>query len=453
MICNKTPRKYQKEDTDFLFNHKRSADWSDVGTGKSLKSYLYILRHLEQGRKVMVLMPPPLLGQYIHEFNRIFQDHGYTQSTYNIPLLKRKKLFTKKKTDIVFMSYQMFVKYYSKLGTYSVVVCDEAAALKSSDTKLYRFMQAHLQRTDGHFLEMSATPLKIGMVDAYGHINLRDPGAYRDFSAFERRHISYALVRRFKKIVGYRNKEELIGHLNRNSVRRLSDKVLDLKKPNVIEHHVIISDEHRNLYKKFLRERILEMGDLLIVALNQQALRQHALQLVTQVERYSKEGIDEDIPLSNLKSIVESIDTGTTKVLVFCQYRETVKKLDRLFEGMNPALIYGGSVTSKHADKFLNDDSCRICFAHYRSGGSGFNFQSVSHNVIMFEPVGVPADMVQAIGRVHRSGQEHAVNVWIFNYAQTLFSRLVDSALERDKDIKELMLDEKTILEALYIHD
>ncbi len=450
VACIQTPREDQLEDFTSAINNKRFSDFSEVGTGKSLKSYLYILHHLLEGRKVVVVMPPPLIPQYITEFERIFPGQPFQYMNFNVPLKKRNRRIHEGIPELVFMSYQMFVKYSRKLTSHEVLVADEAHALKSESTTIFRVVQQHLHTTDGYFLEMTATPCKVGLHDAYGHIRLKFPREYRSYNDFERKHISYALVAGYKKIVGYREKAKLSETLNRCSARRLSSDVLDLDKPNLIEHHIDIEEEHRAIYTRFMRELFLEIGDELITALNSSSLRQHALRIVTQVEKYT-EGKVVDAPLENLMSIIDSLDLKKTKLLIFCHFRDTVEKLQELLEGYNPAVIYGGSNTKRNAEKFLTDDTCRVCIPNYKSGGAGFNFQSVCHNIIMYEPVGVPAELAQAIGRCHRGGQTEVVNVWVFNYYRTLFSRMVDTALERDVEIKTLMGDRSTVLEALYL--
>lgn len=454
-VCMQDPRGYQLSDLKKLLGWQRAADFSEVGTGKSLKSYLYIIYKVLRGGKVVVVMPPPLLPQYISEFDKIFPDLGFSMQNFTMPKKKRTELMERIEgyghlPDVSYLSYQMFVKmhkFFIDMGV-DVLVCDEAHAIKTVTTKNFTSIYKYLIGTEGDFLEMTATPITAELRDAYAHIRIKTPRLYPSLRAFDAQHTIYKDVGDFPKIVGYRQETLIRDRIHFQSVRQRSKEVLSLEEPMVVEQRVDLSSPHMKLYKKLLKERILELGDQLLIGENPQKLRQMALQLVTNVESYTDSKIADE-PLLMLKTIMDSL--GGKKLVVFCNYRATVEKLAKEFEHLNPALMYGGSNVPKNAAKFNDDETCRIGIANYRSGGAGFNLQERCHNEVFYEPTGVPSELTQAVGRVQRSGQTEVVNVWLFRYTGTISVRLIDNALKRSVGIKEVMKDRESVLDALML--
>ena len=453
--CTQTPRDYQLEDLSKLLTWEKCSDFSEVGTGKSLKSYLYIAHKVLSGGKVVVVMPPPLIPQYMSEFVKIIPGMEPELLNFTMPLKRRTALVdnlteANELPGVSLMSYQMYTKLFKWFIAMKVnsIVCDEAHTIKGVTTKNFKSVYLTVIEAGAEFLEMTATPMTAELRDAYAHIRIKTPKKYPSLRAFDAKHTVYKAVGGRPKIVGYRDEEVIQRTLNMFSVRRRAVGVLDLHKPMVVEQAIHLSSPHQKLYRKLLKERILEYGDQLLIGENPQKLRQMALQIITNVENYTTTKMADE-PLEMLKVIIESL--GGKKLLVFCQYRATVEKLGRVFERLNPALMYGGSDVPKNKNKFNNDPTCLLGVANYRSGGAGLNLQEHCHNEVFYETTGVPAELTQAIGRVQRSGQTEVVNVWLFRYTNTISVRQIDKALERTAGIKLVMKDKESVLDALMI--
>jgi SNF2 family DNA or RNA helicase len=445
-----TPRRDQIEALASVLKTSVAGEFSQVGTGKSLVSYLYIMAKLYSGKGVIVVMPPSLIGQYVREMG-VVEGHPFTIESFNKPKKQRDQDVARWEAsewpDVLCMSYEIFKKYYRKLASvrsYKCLVLDEAHAVSNPGTASFTAVFYLTFRCKMDALLMTATPMTTEVRSAYGLIKLKTPGAYSSLDQFDRMHVIFKTVevndRKIKTVAGYKNLEKVNETLMQYSVRRFQKDVLKLAGLNIFNREIPLEDEHRSIYRKLMEERILELGEEIRVARNAQALRQMALQIITNKEKYTNEDFP-DSPLDNLVELVKSIDLSSTKLIVFCHFKDTVIKLNKVFSTYNPALIYGDSDTGKNADKFLNEDECRIAIVNFRAGGAGFNFQSVSHSVVVYESVGSPALIEQAIGRVHRGGQTEPVKVWVFNYALTLSGKLLNKAYERASDIKDVLGD------------
>ena len=443
------PKPHQLEDAIKAVGWQRSANFSEVGTGKSLVSYLWIMHKLYSGKKGLVVMPPPLIAQYHRNFG-VITGHPFTSERLHSDLKKRHKIMDQWDKDgwpdVLLMGHQMFYKYRKSLKAYMAMVFDEAHVLSNPATNAFQGTYQLLFTRNMDFLEMTATPCTTELRSAYGHIRLKTPEAYNSLDHFDRLHTLWQVGAPHKTPAGYRDIPVIEAHLNNKAVRRRQDEVLDLKQPNLIEHWVELEYKHAEVYRTLLEQRILELGDEILVARNQQALRQMALQLITNIEKFSDVMLD-DQPLENLREIINHV--GDEKVAVFCNFQDTVRKIEREFKHLNPALVYGPSDVQANVDKFNNDPSCKLIILNYQSGGAGFNLQDVCRYVVFFEPTGSPGMLVQALGRVQRQGQESLVIAWIFRYAATISSKLLSKAFSRASDIKEVMDDDVSFIDYL----
>lgn len=449
VVVTLEPKDYQIEDALKAVDWKRSANYSEVGTGKSLVSYLWIMAKLYQKKKVLVVMPPSLIGQYRRNFG-VIQGHNFTVETLRKDRGKRHKemdIWDKEGwPDVLIMGYQMFVKYRKSLYKYGALVFDEAHVISNPATQAYQAAFQVAFNCNSDMLLMTATPCTTELRSAYGHIRLKTPEVYSSLDHFDRLHTIWQLDAPHKTPAGYRGIPIIEAHLNNLSVRRRQTEVLSLETPTLIEHWVDLDYKHAEVYQTLLEQRILELGDEVIVAKNQQALRQMALQLITNIEAFSDVLLD-DQPLSNLEDVLRKV--GDEKVAVFCHFQGTIDKLNKHFKDLNPALVYGKSDVQKNVDKFLNNPTCKLILLNYQSGGAGFNLQDNCRYVVFFEPTGSPGMFIQALGRVHRQGQKQQVIAWVFRYAATISSKLLGRAFSRAGDIKEVMADDVSFVDYL----
>ena len=459
------PRDYQLTDYLDALTYPRWANYSQVGTGKSLVSYLWIMHKLYEGKGVIVMMPPPLLTQYIRNFG-VITGHQFVFDRFHEDRNKRisvmKKWDDEGWPDVIFMSYDMFRTYSSRLWgitKYKAVVCDEAHILSNFRNKTFQRLYYMLEDKQMDTLLMTGTPCTTEVETAYGQIKIRYPGAYHNFEQFERKHINYrqhrvdgadGRTKTIKIVDGYKDLPEVKSWLMKGATRRLTREVLPLHEPTLIDQLVVLSKAHSELYAQLMSERMIEFEtrDEIVLARTKQKLRQLALQIITNMEDFTeKETLMVDEPYRNLAALVDSIDLCKRKVLIFCEYQSTVKKLQTLLNKYNPAVIFGGSNTQKNVDKFQQDETCRMAILNFRSGGAGFNFQNEAHQAIVFEALGSPGLLEQCIGRVHRGGQKYPVQVWLFRYALTMSSDLLDKLPKRNDEIKEVLGDSESLID------
>ena len=466
---DRIPMKHQVSGLNKLLTNDNFGLYDEPGTGKTLIVHAYAMYWISEGQHVLAIMPPNLVYQFKEELFEIYQgaDKYLDCHILDQDPRKRKKLYAEwKKKDswpqILCMSYQMFQREHENFTRlYRVGLFDEAQALKNSESGIFKLVKEWQSQKGGTaIVPMTGTPIHNELIDAYALIELTDPGAYVSFHEFDKLHCVYKKIKLktprktksgrtqhfFRQRVGYTGIGRVSKALYKHARRVLKKDVGEIRTPTITEIAVKLDSAHLSLYKKLVKERLLEFGDEIIIADNAQSLRQKCLQIVTCPELYTEEMKFKNNVIGAVKELINGMDLSKSKIIVFCNYQDSVRNLSQYFEHYNPALMYGGSNTEKNRQKFLNDDTCRVLIANPKSAGAGFNFQSVSHTIVFAEPTGVPGDFKQCMDRVNRWGQKSLVNVYIVKALGTISPKATKEMLRKETEAQEVYHDRHTFL-------
>lgn len=465
------PFPHQLAGTNLLCRHERAALYDQTGTGKTVSLQAYALYRAGEGHKVIGLMPPVLLTQFYESLHDTFLGikHYVKVRILKGPPAKRKAMFDQWSKegypDILLMTYDLFrgsgsnrgyALELKKLG-YNVIIADEAQALRNSSSgihkKVYNFVGGKKDDQGKFGLVLSTgTPSHTHLEQNYGLIRLVTPKAYGSKSEYERLHVIRNEGSPFREIVDYDNYDIMTMNLYARA-RRVEKKDVAKDLPDKL-HTVIpvtLEPAHMKLYKQLLDERIIMLEDRMIDALQDNALRQAALRLVTDPSQFSDTKIDNAMEKA-LVELIGTVDTERTKVIVFIHFNDTADRLVELLKEYDPA-IANGQVNNKDAQikKFLTDKSCRVLIAHPKSAGAGLNLQSVCSDVIFYECPDSPGDLVQAEDRVHRiSGTEATVNVYFLSPQNTWAAKKISQVQTKDNIINRVVGDKKSLLHDLF---
>ena len=103
------------------------------------------------------------------------------------------------------------------------------------------------------------------------------------------------------------------------------------------------------------------------------------------------------------------------KAVVFSQYVDALSELQSALsrEGIRVVLCKSASDVAENVHLFKKSELLQVLCIPYRYGNAGLNIPAANH-VFLLEPLLVPAVEMQAVGRVHRSGQTRPVFVHRF---------------------------------------
>ena len=458
----KIPEPHQVDDLKFLGKFARAGLLHKPGAGKTLPVQAYGLWLAPLGNKVIYTMPPALMEQFKASFETNFpgfQKHCSLHIFDQSPKVREQHLTRWKKEgfpDFMVLSYVAFKQYHALLAKqgYSALVVDEATAVKHTSSNLHKCVRDFVgstQNTNGLVL-MTGTPVETNVEDCFALIHLLDPFIYGSRRAFDRAHCIKVTIpiskgnRVIEKITGYKNLDALHRNLYRYC-RRVDVKTSEPYR--VSEVPVTLSSAHRRLYHALVNERLAEIGDEVIDLTTQQSLYQALQKAIVDPSQYSEVPIESSL-LNTLDTLIDSLEGR--KVLVYAWHTDVVKLLAKRYEKLNPAMLFGETVGGKDSQrlKFVQDPTCRIMVANYKSGGVGVDeLQTVCSHMIFAQYPQAPGLFQQAVGRLARKGQSERVTVYFPVVKGTLSVHFRNELLRRDELQEAVVLDKRALLKQL----
>ena len=145
-----------------------------------------------------------------------------------------------------------------------------------------------------------------------------------------------------------------------------------------------------------------------------------------------------------LFELLESIIESGEKVLVFTQFREMGKLLERFIEerfGEKPMFYHGGcSITRRQemTDRFQHNRADKIFLLSLKAAGTGLNLTAASH-VIHYDLWWNPAVENQATDRAYRIGQKKKVMVHRMITKNT-FEERIDEMIRQKKHLADMTI-------------
>lgn len=438
---------FQQRAVEELAPLDRTALYLDVGCGKTLTSLAIAQYKIITGvcNTVLIIVPPVLMDNWSRTVAKI---PGATHVMYRGTPAQRKNIDLSVRFIIV--GIQIFKRDYAHIvksmtGRLVFGIVDEAQMLKNPTTDNFKKVREFFSTEQ--LCLLTGTPMSTPP-DAYALIKLVSPGVYRTFNQWSSIHV--AEVDFFKKPTKYMNLDLLSKNLMLNAVRVIKEDVLqDLPELTYTPIHYDLNPDHLALYRRIADDQMvkLEEGGKLDLT-NVSALWNALSQLPANAEHFSQGETD-----STVYELVDAVldELGGRKLIIFCQYRMTVKRLREKLASYNPAVLFGETKDRQaEIDKFVEDPSCLVFIANTSAGGAGIDtLQHVSSDLLFIELPHTAAMFHQATARAHRAGQRNAVNCRIAIANKTLQNRAWDIVMERDSLINSIIRGPQDIRAAL----
>jgi SNF2 family DNA or RNA helicase len=154
-------------------------------------------------------------------------------------------------------------------------------------------------------------------------------------------------------------------------------------------------------------------------------------------------GHDDSGKLSALRELVDEVESGGHKVLIFSQFVSMLKLVREALDEDKIRYEYlDGSTMDRAArvDKFQEDPTIPAFLISLKAGGSGLNL-TAADTVIHFDPWWNPAVEDQASDRAHRIGQKKVVTVYRLVAAGTIEEKILQLK-QKKKDLVASVLSE-----------
>ncbi|TXK85966.1 DEAD/DEAH box helicase [Paenibacillus sp. N3.4] len=431
----------------------------EVGLGKTIEAGLILKEYMLRGlvRKTLILVPASLVLQWVRELN----------SKFGIPAVAHKKAYMWKQSDIIVASMDTAKRDPHReivMGLeYDMLIVDEAHKLKNKKTTNYTFVNELRKK---YCLLLTATPVQNDLKELYNLITLLKPGQLGIQSSFKS---NYVVGKRTPKNEG-QLQHELAKVMIRN---RRGDGGVHYTKRVVKNIPLTLSDDEQALYDgvtNFVRTRYQESrGDLTsmlsLITLQREVCSSRDSVFITLVNLFKKTA--EDSPdrakIWELVELIRSIKSNTKaettmklvqdindKVIIFTEYRASQEYLmSYLKERKITAVPYRGGMNRGKKDWMMDLFRNRVqVLVATEAGGEGINLQ-FCHHMINFDLPWNPMRVEQRIGRVHRLGQTHDVNIYNLSTRNTIEEHIL-SLLHEKINMFEMVIGQlDTILEKI----
>jgi len=256
-----------------------------------------------------------------------------------------------------------------------------------------------------------------------------------------------------KKIVGYRNVDQIQKALASYSYRKLADDCLDLPKQHYTTRDVPLTPEQTKIYNELKYKLITQLESGEIVTATMALTRLMKLQQVVCGFLIPEVGAA-PIPIKSnrVQVALDVMNQIDGKAIIWARFKQDIINLRIALKkaGYNFVEYHGGvDMCERDAIRqaFNEDDSIDGLLGNATSGGTGLNLQRA--NTMMYYSNGFSArDRWQSEKRIHRIGQDKRC-LYIDLVAQGTVDNIILNAHQRKKDVADAVLDIKNLISQL----
>ena len=413
-------RDYQSAGVNFLVTRKNILLADEMGLGKTIQTIVSI-RILFQEKEIsncLIVVPVSLISNWVFEFGiwggvikpKIIQGNQ-----------KKRLTLYSMQSPVQIVSYESIrndLELIANSKFYDLVVIDEAQRIKNDTSATSKIIKKIPRK---YSWALTGTPLENNIEDIASIFGFVKP----------------------KTISKYDFPREIKEKIDQFTIRRRKREVLK-ELPDVIEQTVRISltptqwttyENTRSEQYKYIKQLDKKEKISGILALITE------LKKITNFDSYSEESSKADY----ISDILEEKKMLNEKVIIFSQYVETLKFLERKFHSYKTQMYTGGQSQSERDEiisSYKQSEEFELLLISLKAGGVGLNLQETD-TLILFDRWWNPAVEEQAIGRADRFGREGSLHVIKFVTQNTIEER-IERLLFDKKDLFNKIVEEVT---------
>ena len=434
---NRPPLDHQREAIQKLVENKKFILADDMGLGKTTST---IIAGLETGaKKILIICPATLKINWKREIENY--------SDRSIFISEGKQFSTEH--DFVIVNYDIMKNFHDPkkkdeslilMSKFDLVIIDEAHYIKNAQAQRTKLINDITKSVDRLWL-LTGTPMTSRPIDYFNLLSLIDSPVAKNWMAYV---IRYCAGFQFKvgprkiwNVQGASNLEELRDRTAGLTLRRLKENVLDLPDK-------IITPVYLRLKSKVYEE---VMGDYYNWY---EKNPEESKSLTVQFTKLTKvRQIIADEKISQTIEIAENIIEQDKKVIIFCNFTDSLNKITEHFG--KAAVKLDGSM-SKHerqfsVDQFQENDKVKVFVGNIKAAGVGITLTS-AEAVIFNDLSFLPSDHAQSEDRAYRYGQKNNVLVYYPIFENTIEGIIYDILHNKKQVIATVMGDNQNTADA-----
>ncbi len=424
-------RDYQEEGYIWM---QRLAIWGvgacladDMGLGKTVQAIAVLLNQAQKG-PCLILAPTSVSGNWINELTKF----APSLNLYQFEQKNREELIKSLgKNDILIVGYGLLANVESILTSikWSMVVFDEAQALKNNETKRARAGR----KIEADFkLALTGTPIENRIEELWSLFDNINPGLLGSWNTFHER---------FKDVSpGSADSKSLKRLVRPFLLRRLKSAVLE-ELPSRTEQNIIVemNDKEKVFYDN-LRKSLLD-------ELNTTEPKNKKFMILAGLTRLRRacchpQLADKDMIMLEERSskidkfieIVKDLSEAGHRVLAFSQFTSFLALVKKALDEEHITYKYlDGSTPEKERAKSISEfqgGEGEVFLLSLKAGGTGINLTAADY-VIHLDPWWNPAVEDQASDRAHRLGQKRPVTIYRLVSEHTVEEKILSLHAEK----------------------
>ena len=441
------PFPYQLEAAARVLRHMqgRAILADEVGLGKTIEAGIVLseLRLRGLAGRVLVLTPAGLVGQWCEELERKFAlPCVIADGRFEAPLSEGIAPIV-----VASLAAARRDRLRAELTgpTWDLVIADEAHRLKNARSASARLARSLRTR---YMLLLTATPIENRLSDLFQLVNLVRPGLLGGAAEFRARHGRgggaevrnvAALQLALRELMVRHRRSEITVMLP----RRLAETIRVAPGAEEAELYRAISGRVRDQAREATTSRILALRSIQQLAGSSPwACAESLAKLGWEDLAQKAASVSSTAKAKALLELLGRHRARGEKVVVFTAYRRTLQALAALVTDHGfDAAVYHGSLTRADKDAAVGRfaDATPVLLST-EAAGEGRNLQ-FCHVMVNFDLPWNPMQIEQRLGRIHRIGQQHDVQLTNLVSRGTLEERLLE-VLQAKINLFELVVGE-----------
>lgn len=460
-----------------LLTRQFAGNWDTMGAGKTFVSiYAYaVLKEYGLAKNVLVLCINSAKETWYEEVHKHSDFRITTCGNGTMEVLNRLNGFSREDFLIVHYDALLNPKVVDRLlkMKFDVIIIDEAHKIKNLKAKRTIEVLRLVNMIERYTLLDTEITQKLGMEIINNQkpvcwcmtgtpVSERPSNAYtllkvlyeKDFAISHNRFEGFFCIfqeltlrnkRKIKKIIGFRNCDQLARILEPVSIGRKQEELKGLPKGFIIDKKIQMEEKQRGVYKK-IREGVIDelkklgKAKIKIGQLNNIFIRLH--------EVLNHPGIIglEDIPSVKHDTILEMIEEIETEpILVWANYRKGMEILkNRLRQrDIEVELIYGGTDENdiRRICKYLEKGKVKVLIASIKKLGTSVDFLKVFRKAIYLDIPFSFTEFVQSKDRLIRRGISSNAIFFRLVVEQSLDEYICELLNRKEKMVNEVSVD------------
>jgi SNF2 family DNA or RNA helicase len=436
------PLPHQLEAIDYIHKNTTVALFDEQGLGKTkiVIDALSLDMREEKIQGVLVIAPMSLLFNWEQEV----QKHSYLLSIVLKGSGREKRYKYMTGANFYIINYESVISELQRVIRFCksrkvAIVLDESTRIKDPDSKTAQSI-FQLSKFASKKMIISGTPIANKPYDVWSQFYFLDQGSLlsNDYKKFKSKF-------NIKNIEYKRNLEELNECINKNSIRRLKENVLQLPEKEYINIYIELTGKQRDLYEKLSKELRIEVKNIQgeVVLDESEALLKKLLRLTQIVSNplLLDKGYDETpAKFIKLDELINSIIEKKEKVVVWTCFVENIMTLKKRYKQYSPLVIYGETPIIKRTEyikKFQSTENNKIMILNPAAAREGVTLTSANNAIYLDRNFNL-VDYLQSQDRIHRISQSKRCLIYKLLGKNTI-DEYIEMYIEVKKDIAKFI--------------